>query len=46
MIGGTAADIVFRVQDEVSFGDDGQYVGTYFTGRSPWDHWDREKTQF
>ncbi len=35
VIGGTAADIVFRVQDEVSFDEDGQYVGTYFTGRSP-----------
>jgi len=35
VIGGTAADIVFRVQDEVSFDEYGQYVGTYFTGRSP-----------
>ena len=35
MICGTAADILFRVQDEVSFDEYGQYVGTCFTGRSP-----------
>ena len=32
VIGGTAADVIFRVRDELSFDDYGQYMGTYFTG--------------
>ena len=30
VIGGSAADVVFRVQDQAQFKEDGVYVGTYF----------------
>jgi hypothetical protein len=30
VIGGTAADVVVRVEDQAQFKEDGQYVGTYF----------------
>ena len=37
VIGGTAADIAFRVQDEAEFEEWGVYLGTYFTLRSSGD---------
>lgn len=30
VIGGTAADVVIRVEDQAQFKEDGQYLGTYF----------------